>query len=95
MGKEIRSFGTRPLTILEIKHKTRLSNGMWCVIGYIPGVLDGISADVYRDKKLRNLVFMQHRYHVYGLPKDLNRWSEQNYQVIVSDIEARCQDMGL
>lgn len=78
--------GTRPMNILEIKHKAQLSNGMWCVTGFIPE--DGLSIDVYKDKELKELVFMEH-----GCFSSENDGTQ--YEAIVHFAEVRCQEMGL
>ena len=51
-------YGTRPLTAMEIKAETELSNGMYAVSGVVPE--DGISIDVYADATKKDLIFMEH-----------------------------------
>lgn len=87
-------YGTRPLAASEIKYKTRLPNGMWCVIGYIPDPEDGISADVYRDKALKDLVFMEHGY-TSSAPSDMSKWKEIDFQMVLMGVEARCERMKI
>lgn len=54
-------YGTKPLNMLETKGFFTLENGLYCVYGKN---VDGISVDVYRDKKgvykTESLVSMQH-----------------------------------
>lgn len=60
-------YGTKPLNVLETKGFFSLKNGMYCVYGKN---VDGISVDVYRDKKgvykSASLVSMQHGITVGG-----------------------------
>lgn len=83
--------GSRPLHLLEIKYKVQLSNGMWCVIGEIPE--DGISADVYSDKELKDLIFMEHGYKVFNGSGTLSK--KYDFERIVELVEIRLEEMGL
>jgi hypothetical protein len=75
---------TRPLNALEIKASTTLSNGMYAVAGYIP--LDGISMDVYKNKTMKDLIFMEH-----GMISS----DETDYNMAFTLAEIRCNEMGI
>lgn len=57
-------YGTRPLTLMEIKASKILSNGMYAVAGEIPE--DGISVDVYENGRMSKLIFMEHGITSFG-----------------------------
>lgn len=53
-------YGSRPLDKNEIKFKTKLSNGLWMVAGFIDTDEDGLSIDVYKDENLTECLFWEH-----------------------------------
>ena len=85
-------YGSRPLSPLEIKRKVQLPNGMWCVMGKIPE--DGISVDVYRDKDLHDLVFMEHGYAT-NAPENIDEWTDDNFTLLAQCAESRCREMRI
>lgn len=87
-------YGTRPLSLLEIKFKKQLKNGLWCVIGKISTKEDGISIDVYEDKELKNIVFMEHGITTINM-KPFNQWNKNDFEWISILAENRCQEMNI
>lgn len=83
-------YGTRPLNKLEIKHKGQLSNGMWFVYGFIPTEEDGLSIDVYKDKELKELVFMEH-----GIISTVDNLNEADSEIFEYLAESRIAEMKL
>ena len=78
-------YGTRPLNKLEIKYQCELPNGMYAVGGIVPN--DGVSVDVYKDKELTDLLFMEHGIHTNA---DVNwPWITQSMAMM------RLSEMGL
>lgn len=79
--------GTRPLTAMEIKAETKLSNGMYAVSGIVPE--DGISIDVYADATKKDLIFMEH-----GITATFDIEDEDFYFVFLL-AEERLKEMNL
>lgn len=75
--------GSRPLREGEIERGCRLKNGMFAVFGIHKK--DGISADVYRDRSMKSLVFMEHGFVCHPL----------NWDMICNLVEWRCEEMGI
>ena len=70
-------YGTRPMNTFERKIRLDLPSGMVCFIGYIDSDKDGLSADVYRDKKLSELLFMEHGYSIsLDIPQNPKEWED-------------------
>lgn len=80
-------YGTRPLTAMEIKAETKLSNGMYAVSGIVPE--DGISIDVYADATKKDLIFMEH-----GITVTFDIEDEDFYFVFLL-AEERLKEMNL
>lgn len=80
-------YGTRPLTAMEIKAETELSNGMYAVSGVVPE--DGISIDVYADATKKDLIFMEH-----GITVTFDIEDEDFYFVFLL-AEERLKEMNL
>lgn len=76
--------GTAPLKRKEIRKSATLTNGMYAVLGI--SKKDGVSADVYRDRTMRNLVFMEHG---YGVSKPIP------WDMVLMLVEGRCREMGI
>lgn len=80
-------YGFRPLTEMEIKAETELSNGMYAVSGIVPE--DGISIDVYADATKKDLIFMEH-----GITTTFDIEDEDFYFVFLL-AEERLKEMNL
>ena len=80
-------YGSRPLTEMEIKAETELSNGMYAVSGIVPE--DGISIDVYADATKKDLIFMEH-----GITATFDIEDEDFYFVFLL-AEERLKEMNL
>lgn len=83
-------YGTRPLNISEIKQKGQLCNGMWFVGGIIPTKEDGISIDVYKDKDMKELLFMEH-----GIITNIDINSSEGLWIFKTMAENRLKEMRL
>lgn len=82
-------YGTRPLTAMEIKAETELSNGMYAVSGVVPE--DGVSIDVYADATKKDLIFMEH-----GIETNINFEDEdEDFYFVFLLAESRLKEMNL
>lgn len=77
-------YGTESLKKKEIRKSATLKNGMYAVLGI--SKKDGVSADVYEDKSMKKLIFMEHGYTVSKpIPWDM----------VLMLVENRCREMGI
>lgn len=81
-------YGTRPLTAMEIKAETKLSNGMQAVLGIVPE--DGISIDVYADATKKDLIFMEH-----GIETNVDLADEDDCSFVFQLAEGFLKEMNL
>ena len=81
-------YGTRPLKKNEIKNATSLSNGMFAVAGFCKQ--DGYSVDIYKDSKMKKLIYMQHNVHVGGC----DNWSSKS-EILFMLAEQLCLEMEI
>ena len=88
-------YGSRPMRRDEVQATRKLGNGMWACYGYIDGINDGISIDVYRYPDMQELVFYDHDYELPGFDEDNPHLTKHQIKMLDRFLKKRLKEMGL